>query len=81
MDVFEYETVLTYLKSHHILKEYKKAKGYITEGHYQQVQLKNDIRIPVVFGILELRENIVPTPKKNKTDLSFLKSLTINKTA
>jgi anthranilate/para-aminobenzoate synthase component I len=40
MDVFETEKAVAYLKSRHILKEYKKAKSYILEGHYQQVQLK-----------------------------------------
>ena len=53
MDVFEYDAVVTYLKSRHILKEYKKAKGYITEGHYQQVQLKK--RHPYSSGIWYFR--------------------------
>ena len=53
MDVFEYDTVVTYLKIRHILKEYKKAKGYITDGHYQQVQLKK--RQPYSSGIWYFR--------------------------
>ena len=40
MNVFETEKVVTYIKSRHILKEYKKPKNYITNGHYQLVQLK-----------------------------------------
>jgi hypothetical protein len=79
MEVFENDKAVAYLKSRNLIKKYKKAKRYILEGHYQQVQLKKGILILVVFGISELHVNIVRTPKKNKIDLLFLKSPTTNK--
>lgn len=68
MEVFETDKAVAYLKSRNLIKENKKAKSHILGGHYQQVQFKKDILIPVVFGTLELHVNIVPTPKKKKTD-------------
>lgn len=51
--IFETSEVYDYLRSRHLLQQYKKVKSYLLSGHVQQVQFRK--REPKKDGIYYFR--------------------------